>query len=777
MSSQPPNEPRAIPHAGRPRGAAWRALQAEGIEWEGQVLLGAADRALSARLIVTTERLAFARGGDVVLDIDRRWLRQAPYLSGNGAVNLRIETGNGQRDRLQFSARDGRQVATDFVNLMVNGPDDIEPPDYEPQFNRVPERRRSALPADPSFPTELVATPLEHTYTSDVIDATTLQVLDPTDFPPVTEAASPSTNRANAPEGGRGSSDPITISTLGNQAHRAGEWSLNPIPALAPSSTKISRAGWAFRLSGLVLLLALVGLFGTNRLPGIPGLNRDTFIAAPNNTTPTQENVALLDPTHTPTTDLRATETINAAETSISLGVGSETIASTPSPTATTDTAVGSADDLATATEPAVIDPVETATTAPTDVLPTATEVVEEAVATDTATLAPTATETAVLPTDTPTATETAVPVETATLAATDTATIEPTATASPTETATLEPTATPTPGFPSQEPSVPKDESPDQVFATGAFRYTVEFAERGAEIPTLELNAVDGQDWVVVVLYAWNWSDEPATLNMADFQVLVSGDFGWQFIGMDAASTEIGQYLGFDPVLEPTELASIKDGEGIRMALVYSIPNTTTGMELIDDTSGLNLSESLAIGGDVTALGSAPEAPELVGVTVTEVLDGRTIVVQDADGYTATIQYLGINVPTGDACFAGDSTTTNSNITLGQTVYLEREYRNRLSGESDVLVRDVWIDNGQGGLVLVAAWMASEGAAVASPMNQDTRFAGWIQAAAGAAEANAYGFWSTCGAEPVGPESSDAVTDDPTNAVLPVDPLVDYDQ
>ena len=35
MSSS--NDQRPIPHAGRPRGEAWRELQREGIEWEGQV--------------------------------------------------------------------------------------------------------------------------------------------------------------------------------------------------------------------------------------------------------------------------------------------------------------------------------------------------------------------------------------------------------------------------------------------------------------------------------------------------------------------------------------------------------------------------------------------------------------------------------------------------------------------------------------------------------------------------------------------------------------------
>jgi len=340
----------------------------------------------------------------------------------------------------------------------------------------------------------------------------------------------------------------------------------------------------------------------------------------------------------------------------------------------------------------------------------------------------------------------------------------------SPTETATNTPEPTPTPGFPPQERTISEGSSPDQVFSTGAFRYTIEFAERGAEIPTLNLATVPGREWVVVVLHAQNWSDEPATLNMADFQLLVSGDFGWQFVGMDASSPDISRFLGFDPVLQTTELSSIKDGEGLRLALVYSIPPTTTNIELIDDTSGLNIGASLADGGDVTSLGKAPKQPDLLEATVTAVIDGRTIVVE-AEGKSATIQYLGIIVPTGNQCYAADATQTNSNIVLGETVYLEREFRNRAVAGEDTFARDVWITNNQGGLVLVSAWLASEGAAAPSPDATDTRFAGWIEAASNAAEANELGFWGVCGAAPTqsqGP-TSDLVQISPAD--LPNDP------
>ena len=389
---------------------------------------------------------------------------------------------------------------------------------------------------------------------------------------------------------------------------------------------------------------------------------------------------------------------------------------------------------------------------------------------TDTATLQPTATaEPTLAPTEVvtpePTAPPTEEPVETAaptlepTTAPTEAAATEPTAAPpqpEPTVTDTAEPSATetseptPTPGFPVQDRTVGNDETPDQVFATGAFRYTVEYAVRAAEVPTLDLPASTAGEWVVVVLYAQNWSEEPATLNMADFQLLLYDDsFGYRFAGLDLITPDIGRFLGFDPVLGTSELTSVPNGEGIRVALVYQVPAETTDIELVDDLSGLNLGEAIATGGDVTNLGGAPVAPDLIEAFVTEVIDGRTIVVE-ADGFSATIQYLGVTVPTGAQCYAAQATTTNTNIVLGETVYLERQFRNRVTSAGETLARDVWISNSQGGLVLVSAWLASEGAAVPAPADQDVRFAGWIEAAADAAQGNGAGFWAACGGPPV---------------------------
>src|ERR671911_715061 len=70
----------------RPRGATWRSLQSDGIEWEGQVLLVGGEVDLAARLIVPKRRLALVRGGNLALDIPRDWLRPEPRLVAENGV-------------------------------------------------------------------------------------------------------------------------------------------------------------------------------------------------------------------------------------------------------------------------------------------------------------------------------------------------------------------------------------------------------------------------------------------------------------------------------------------------------------------------------------------------------------------------------------------------------------------------------------------------------------------------------------------------------------------
>src|SRR5215204_2208510 len=80
--------PKDVPPVGRPRGAIWRSLQADGVVWEGQVLLVGDDVDLASRMIVTHRRVAFVRGGEVVLEMPRGWLRPEPVLRRDGVLEL-----------------------------------------------------------------------------------------------------------------------------------------------------------------------------------------------------------------------------------------------------------------------------------------------------------------------------------------------------------------------------------------------------------------------------------------------------------------------------------------------------------------------------------------------------------------------------------------------------------------------------------------------------------------------------------------------------------------
>src|SRR5262245_12719721 len=100
------------PAVGRPRGGAWRALPAEGVLWEGQVLLPGGDVDLAARLIVTHQRLAFVRGSAVALDVPREWIRPAPALLPDGEILFSVTPSiSADTEQIKIIVREGRRPA------------------------------------------------------------------------------------------------------------------------------------------------------------------------------------------------------------------------------------------------------------------------------------------------------------------------------------------------------------------------------------------------------------------------------------------------------------------------------------------------------------------------------------------------------------------------------------------------------------------------------------------------------------------------------------------
>ena len=116
-------------------------------------------------------------------------------------------------------------------------------------------------------------------------------------------------------------------------------------------------------------------------------------------------------------------------------------------------------------------------------------------------------------------------------------------------------------------------------------------------------------------------------------------------------------------------------------------------------------------------------------------------------------MQYLGVQAPTGDACFASDATSANTTLVEGKPVWLERQATDRAA--DGALMRDVWIADANGDRVLVAARLLEAGAGTPAPAAPDTRYQAWLQAASALARSNGAGLWGACGGVSAGTQAA----------------------
>jgi endonuclease YncB( thermonuclease family) len=760
------------PAVGRPRGAAWRALYAEGIVWEGQVLIVGRNLDLAARLVVTHQRLAFARGGVVALDVERGWLRPAPSLQDDGSVLILVTTPEARTaEPLRLTVTEGRRAAAHLVSLLTGAgvrpvsralphfapAEPVEPVDVS--FRPRPRRPEPVEPVRDEPEIGEPGRPAAYDSWEAKAVLPPLAALDADDFPPLSETRPAATPPAIVESDAQATTRVLPApATTSGRVGRDLDWNLRPMPGLAPRASRQGRRGWIIRLSGLVLLIAAAAFVvahiprdsGRDIASHIPGIGDDS--PAGSSPTPTAAPGATATATEAIAVAQIPTATIDPAEqTALAIGVGGEdpTVGSQTEPTATTQpqpTAPPTVTPTSTPEPTSALSGTEAPTAKPSETTaPTAT-------ATDapTATSAPAETEAPTAgPTETPPPTESAAPTDTAA----PTATIEPTAAPSPSPepTATPRPTRTPSPQpTPTsvvfvQSPSLAAGEIARQAVAAGAFRYTVETAVRGVELPTLALPNPGNGEWVVLVVNALNWSDANAEMTMADFRLAPAGapDLA---VPLDSATDSIAAFLGFVPAFKTNDSVLFAPGESHRIALVFLVSPGLGDLMLLAGPSALDLAFAFAYPTDITALGSPPRAPNLLAATVTGVIDGRTIEVE-IEGATMWIVYLGVTVPTGDDCYAVQATAANNDLVRGQTVYLERERKNR--AEPSGVARDVWIDGEGGAKRLVAAELVARGAATPAPVEPDIRFAGWLSAAATSAQFAGAGFWSACGGPP----------------------------
>jgi endonuclease YncB( thermonuclease family) len=376
---------------------------------------------------------------------------------------------------------------------------------------------------------------------------------------------------------------------------------------------------------------------------------------------------------------------------------------------------------VAPTTAPPVVE-TEVATEEPTDI---ATEEPTE-IATEEPTVAPTQEPTAI-PTEEPT--EAAASPATPTAAPTE----APEPTIAPTGEAATEPT------LESQPPSVNPEEPPAQEFVQSGIRYSVEGASTGSSVPELpEINAVTYGEWIVLSVEGQNLTDENQVFDMREFTLIADGEP----IQVDVGNSWVASMLGYAPAYGNTDAILWAPGEEHQFALTFLAPLDAQSLILQAGDQQLDLGGILET---TPALGQQRQtaAPETIDATVVDVIDGETILIEK-DGIQQTVRYLGIDVPTGDACYATEATEANRALVAGQTVKIERQATD--TDAQGNWVRDVWVAQEDGRYALVAHQLVQEGAATADISEPNTRFATWLRSADAAAHAEGLGLWGSCG-------------------------------
>lgn len=445
-----------LPIVGRPRGSAWRQLQSEGILWEGQILVAGGDTDLAALLIVTNERLALVRGGEVALDIMHDWLQSPPALRRTGTVGLQVLT-PGQRypESLTFIIREGRLAAAELVDVLT--PQERYEPEFPTWSSSMFLDEEPIIPANPSpYARKRTPTPVDPLPAFPMYAA-----LDDDDFPPIAPPPDPMPDWSGAPRLAAGA----TVDSAANVIPRQNDWNLKPIEGMDNRDQRHRRA-WAMRIAALLLAVAGAAAWQSGMLPDTATI-RNQFennspvveVAQVPAGTPTQQSIA-------PTTTVVA-ESTEPVGTEAAGGPSSTQQEPTYAPAEQTALALGVGGGETDPPEP--------------NVNPASTEA---------PVIAP------------PAVTETAQPTETA---------VAPTG-------APAEPTVAPT--EPAQSVIPTEEPVSVAQAGAGLLDYEISNLQIGTSLPDLTLGPLQDEQWIVVTVDVKNSGTELATLDMANFKL-----------------------------------------------------------------------------------------------------------------------------------------------------------------------------------------------------------------------------------------------------------------
>lgn len=786
------------PEALRPAADLWHSLRQEGIQWEGQVLVVGAGVDIPALLVLTGDRLALIHEGTLALEAPRTWLRPEPrVLSENGVrVSMTPQGGAGradETDRLTVRVREGRGAAARLVST-VSGR--LVSPREEPRLPQPGPNDAWATSIGAAAPIALPPLP----DFGEPADTTPEAVRADRAWPPVEQHGIP---KPAAPDASIRATTVVSPSTwpaanlddapgLAAVPARRRRASTNKAalvtPAVEEDRHQFNRGlVWGLR-SAILAVVVLTGLyFGRDSLPAnvdfslptgieqrlgfaddgdnadisqVQDDDRDTGSGSGVHGETPEPTQADSDGTSGPPnsdqigTSSNDDDSIggqNGDITPVNPGIGDypEPTAEpqVEEPTGGEQTDAQRADDTVPEVEPTVpvVEPTNPrATDAPVTDEPATEQPVTEAPATEQpATEAPITEQ----PVTKAPATEQSVTEAPITEAPQADEPTEVPGRQDPTVTATtdVEPTEIPAteasePTLESQPASVDPGSTPEQALASGEFRYSITGAARGetvAELPDLNAVGIYGE-WVVLSMHGQNWSDSEQVFDMGDFKLYADGEE----VLVDVGNAWVSGLLGHTPAYGNTDAILWAADESHPFALTFLAPPDAEQLTLVAGDQTIDLSSALADPASLAQDASDATTLEYVDAEVVDVVSAEEIVIE-IDGIQQTVRYLGLDVPTGDDCFAGEATEANRQLVEGKTVRLERQ-------ATDVdargnWVRDVWAPAEDGRYYLVSEALVAGGAATVGISEPNTRYEGWLMGSQSIAKAEGLGLWGSC--------------------------------
>jgi len=172
--------------------------------------------------------------------------------------------------------------------------------------------------------------------------------------------------------------------------------------------------------------------------------------------------------------------------------------------------------------------------------------------------------------------------------------------------------------------------------------------------------------------------------------------------------------------------------------------PSRPSGTVLTPADSTATLAPTVA----PSRAGSAPTGPTERG-TVTRIVDGDTVVVE-IDGVQARLRYIGMDTPEPDAsdadlrASADAATEANRALVDGRDVVLERDVSE--TDRYDRLLRNVWVQDQNGTLVMVGLELVRTGFGQVSTYPPDVKYVDLLRAAQDEARAAGVGLWASEG-------------------------------